>query len=169
MPEMPWRNSPDWPTLLSPLSDRPRIESLQAFLERLWEQHGPDLEFVVLFGSMARGDWSAGSDYDVFVGLSKVDQERLIDRLPLMDRLSDGRVEALPYSLAQVERMFCRFNLVVLGALRDGITLYDRGAWAAYRKRYRRLVEGRHLVPEPRGFSWTEEAERLVAGVSERE
>lgn len=156
-------SSPEWRNSLSRLSDRPRTESLRTFLEGLWTSQGPDLEFVVLYGSMARGDWSAGSDFDVLVGLRQVEDERLVDRLPAMDRLSDGWVEALPYSLAQIERMFRGFNLVVLGALRDGLVLYDRGSWAEYQARYRNLVEAGHLAPEPRGFSWTEEAERLVA------
>jgi len=44
--------------LLKGLSDLPNVEKLERFLERLLERRGEELEFVVLFGSMAGGDWS---------------------------------------------------------------------------------------------------------------
>ncbi|MFQ5827570.1 MAG: nucleotidyltransferase domain-containing protein [Candidatus Methylomirabilia bacterium] len=54
---------------------------MERFLRHLLDRRGEELEFVVLFGSMARGDWSRGSDYDIFVGLRGEDEKRLIDRM----------------------------------------------------------------------------------------
>ena len=59
--------------MLNALSDRPEIDRLWRFLERLLATRSEDVEFVVLFGSMARGNWSRGSDYDVLVGLRIAD------------------------------------------------------------------------------------------------
>lgn len=146
------------------LSDRPRLESLQAFLEALFAARGDDVAFVVLYGSMARGDWSRSSDFDVLVGLLQDPQARLIDRLGTFGELSDGWVEALPYTLHQVERMFRSFNLVVLAALRDGVVLYDRGAWRALQERFQSLRSKGLLTQEHRGWSWTREAEEYLAG-----
>ena len=55
--------------LLAHLSDRPEGDKLEQLLHALLGQQGDELAFVVLFGSMARGDWSLGSDYDVLIGL----------------------------------------------------------------------------------------------------
>jgi predicted nucleotidyltransferase len=39
---------------LKDLSDRPDIERLEQYLTRIVGEHGVRLEFIVLFGSMAR-------------------------------------------------------------------------------------------------------------------
>lgn len=161
-----FESSASWRNSLSQLSGRPRLDGFRAFLENLMRQRGADVEFVVLFGSMARGDWSRGSDFDVLVGLRRDEEERWIDRLVPFTRMAGATpIEALPYTLDEIERMFCHFNLVVLAALRDGIVLYDDGKWADYQRRYRSLIEQGLLIQEGRqGWSWSEEAERLMGG-----
>lgn len=152
-----WRNS------LNHLSDRPHLDSLENFLLALEAYAGKQVACIVLYGSMARGDWSANSDYDVLIGLHGEPDERFIDRLVPFGRLSrDGRVEALPYHLRELERMFCHFNLVVLAALRDGVVLHDDGTWTNYQRRYAHLLESGDLKSLDRGWQWTEAAERLV-------
>ena len=132
-------------------------------MEVLFDAREADVESVVLYGSMARGDWSRHSDFDVLVGLESDPQPRFIDRLgTFLDLSRTGDVEALPYTLPQVERMFTHLNLVILAALRDGIVLYDRGMWRRYQERFQTLLARRLLIPEPRGWSWTEEAERVL-------
>jgi len=111
---------------------------------------------------MARGDWSRGSDFDVLIGTATENPGRMVDRIQQFDVYSDGWVEPLSYGPRELESMFCSFNLIVLAALRDGVVLHDNGAWEGYRKRYRRLLEERHLIREDRGWRWTEEARNLV-------
>lgn len=122
-----------------------------------------DVEFVVLFGSMARGDWSRGSDYDVLIGLARDEEARWIDRLVPLTRMAGATpVEALAYTLDEIENMFRHFNLIVLAALRDGLVLFDRGGWKIYQQRFEQLKTRGLLIQEGRqGWSWTEEAERL--------
>lgn len=75
---------------------------LQRFREALDQVYGRRLERAVLFGSRARGDARADSDYDVAVFLREMP-----DRWQEMDRLADlatdisydmgGVVHAMPY------------------------------------------------------------------------
>ena len=60
------------------------------FRATLTEIYGPRLDQVVLFGSRARGDARADSDYDVAVFLTA-----LPDRWAELDRLADLRVRFL--------------------------------------------------------------------------
>jgi predicted nucleotidyltransferase len=76
---------------------------LRRFRSALSEVYGPRLERVVLYGSRARGDARADSDYDVAVFLRDLDRDRPHE----MDRLADlatdilyemgGVVHAMPY------------------------------------------------------------------------
>lgn len=137
------------------LSDRPHLESLRAFFDRLMAVDGERVEFVVLYGSMARGDWGRGSDYDVFVGLREDQAGRQIDRLQQFDVHSDGRIEPLSFSPLDLAKMLATFNPILLAALRDGIVLFDRGTWQKFQGRYRALLDSGHLVRLHRGWRWT--------------
>ncbi len=123
--------------MLSALSDRPELDTLERFLERLLETRADDVEFVVLFGSMARGNWSRGSDYDVLVGLCAEDGKRLTDRIGELEALVDGNVQVFPYDRPAWERMFERFHPLLLEALDHGIILFDRGRFASMCEAFR--------------------------------
>ncbi len=49
------------------LSNRPHVEKLWEFVDRVLKQKGDEIEFSVLYGSMAKGNWSVGSDYDMLI------------------------------------------------------------------------------------------------------
>ena len=134
------------------LPDRPEVENLERFLERLLDTRGEELEFVVLFGSMAKGNWSRGSDYDVLIGLRGEDGKRLIDRIYEISLLVEGNIEVFPYNRAAWQRMFTGFHTLLLEAFEHGVVLFDRGAFAAMREVFRRWrAEG---VVTPSGFGW---------------
>jgi predicted nucleotidyltransferase len=63
---------------------------LERFRQALAELYGPALDRVVLFGSRARGDAEADSDYDVAVFLKDMG-----DRRTEWNRLADLRVRFL--------------------------------------------------------------------------
>jgi predicted nucleotidyltransferase len=63
---------------------------LSRFRAALDEMYGDRIERVVLFGSRARGDAHADSDYDVAVFLKD-----LPDRWPELHRLADLRVKLI--------------------------------------------------------------------------
>ena len=75
---------------------------LAKFRAALTEMYGPRIERVMLFGSRARGDARAESDYDVAIFLHDLaDRDREVDRLAeLQDRVmadTDPFVDAIPF------------------------------------------------------------------------
>jgi len=89
----------------------------------------PELESVVLFGSLARGEAVPGSDVDLLLILERCD-------LPWMERLvryavspvAGVTVEVFPYTRTEVERMEAEGNWFIRQALREGVVLYQRSA-----------------------------------------
>lgn len=146
--------------LLKALSDRPEVERLERFLKRLLEGRSEELEFVVLFGSMARGDWSRGSDYDILIGLRGDDGKRLIDRMGEFSPLVDGNIEVFPYSRSEWWRMFEEFHSLLLEALEHGMVLWDRGAFAEMRSIFRQWRERGLVIPWRVGWKISEPATR---------
>ncbi|MBI5571087.1 MAG: nucleotidyltransferase domain-containing protein [Desulfomonile tiedjei] len=149
--------------MLKALSDRPEVEKLERFLERLLEQRGEELEFVVLFGSMARGDWSRGSDYDVMIGLRADDGKRLIDRMEELSPLVEGNIEVFPYSRSEWRRMFDEFHSLLLEALEYGVVLWDRGAFAEMRDVFHQWRESGLVTPWRSGWQIGEPTAGRVA------
>jgi predicted nucleotidyltransferase len=136
------------------LSDRPEVEKLERYFASLIEQRSEDLEFIVLFGSMARGDWSRGSDFDLLVGLRGEDGKRLIDRIAEFSSL-EGNIEVFPYSYLQWQRMFEEVHPLLLEALEYGIVLWDRGSFAAMRETFRQWRENGQVEPWRSGWRIT--------------
>lgn len=130
--------------MLETLSSRPDADQLARFVERLLAERSEEIEFIVLFGSMARGDWLPDSDYDVLIGLRRDDHKRLVDRIGEFEALAPGRVEVFPYSLAEWQRMFAEYHPLLLDALEHGVALWDRGEFARMRETFRQwLASGR--------------------------
>ncbi len=141
-----------WQGLLAELSDRPDVRQLEQFLTRLLEARGEEVEFVVLFGSMARGNWSRGSDYDVLLGLAGEDGKRLVDRIGELSQFAVGSIEVFPYVRSEWERMFGSFNLLLLDALEHGVVLFDRGAFARMRGVFRQWRQEGIVIPYRDGW-----------------
>jgi predicted nucleotidyltransferase len=142
------------------LSTRPRLESLRLFLDRLAGEVD-DVAVVVVYGSMARGDYDASSDWDVLLVV------RSDAGLPILQRFlrfgalsSDGWVQVFPYTTGELETMFATFHLTVLDALEDGIPIYDDGTWAALRARFLHLRNTAVLtrLERPRGWKIVEQS-----------
>jgi predicted nucleotidyltransferase len=97
---------------------------LTRFRQALDEIYGGRIERVVLFGSRARGDAHAGSDYDVAVFLRD-----LTDRFPEMNRLADLSTEILDETGAFIHAMpypagsYNDRTPLMLGLRADGIDL----------------------------------------------
>jgi predicted nucleotidyltransferase len=97
---------------------------LVRFRNALDEMYGSRLEHVVLFGSRARGDVHAGSDYDVAVFLRDMD-DRAAELYRLADLSTDiidetGEfVHAMPYYAGTYNER----TPVMLGVRTDGVDL----------------------------------------------
>lgn len=87
----------------------------------------PELESVILFGSLARGEGVPGSDADLLLILDNCE-------LPWMERLmryavspvAGVAVEVFPYTRTEIERMEAEGNWFIRQALREGVVLFQR-------------------------------------------
>ncbi|MBS7656215.1 nucleotidyltransferase domain-containing protein [Candidatus Bathyarchaeota archaeon] len=125
---------------------------LRKFIYRLMKNRENEIEFIVLFGSRAKGEWCKGSDYDVLIGLKIDDKKRFIDRIYEFSLLSDGEVEPFPYSCSEWRSMFKEFNTLLLEALEHGIIIFDRGSFAEMKKTFLKWRE--KGIVTPTSFGW---------------
>jgi len=141
-------------TCLQQLKDRPYIFSLKTYLSSLEEQKGELVACVILFGSMARGNYSYDSDYDLLIILRGKTDQRFIDRIYDYSLLSeDGRVEPLVYTKEEIEKMFRDFNPLILDGLKDGKVLKDEDDfWRGLKDRFSKLREDKIIEPEHQGW-----------------
>ena len=83
----------------------------------------PEIERVLLFGSLARGEAVPGSDADLLIILSSADR-------PIRDRIARYLPEALPisvdifpYTREEIDRMLAEGNHLIRRALNEGLEL----------------------------------------------
>lgn len=142
--------------MLKALSHLPEVEKLERFLLRLLEKRGAEIEFVILFGSMAKGNWSASSDYDLLIGLRGEDGQRLIERLGEFLSYAEGDLQPFPYSRSEWERMFREYHPLLLEALEHGVVLHDLGAFARMKETFREWRESGRVCPWRSGWKIAE-------------
>ncbi len=82
---------------------------------------------IVLFGSRARGDARASSDYDLLI-IQESDKPRYQRSAPLFALLSDlpAEVEIVVYTPSEVREWSQVPQAFVTRALREGVPLYER-------------------------------------------
>ena len=108
--------------------DRPAVlEATRKAVQNLAENK-PEIQRVVLFGSMARGDAVPGSDVDLLIVVSK-------SRRPFLDRISWYRPAGIPigvdvfaYTERELKHMQREGNPFLKSATDEGIVLFDRSA-----------------------------------------
>lgn len=104
--------------------------AVDAYAGDIAERH-PEVDEIVLFGSVATGTPVPGSDVDLLLILTGSDR-RFLDRIPQF--LPVGfpvGVDVFPYTRTELEQMTAEGNTFVAGALRDGITVFRRRAGTA--------------------------------------
>ncbi len=105
--------------------DRPHlIERLKSAAQALSEQH-PEIERIVLFGSLARGDAVPGSDADLLIVVSH-SAEPFLDRAVRYRPAKVGvGVDVVAYTREELAALLEANNAFVRQALRDGFALYE--------------------------------------------
>lgn len=86
----------------------------------------PEVEEVILFGSVAWGTPVPGSDVDLMLVLSGSDRpfpHRIARYVPTNFPVG---LDVFPYTRGEIARMRADGNLLVLDALRRGVTLFRR-------------------------------------------
>ncbi len=96
------------------------LEEARELAEKL-EQHGVKVKYVLLFGSVARGDFKAESDLDLIVVSDDWDGMGIDERMGLLYRLWEGRRDAtlIPLTEAELARA-SRRSVVVRDARATG-------------------------------------------------
>ena len=106
--------------------DRAAVQgALDAYVRLITALH-PEIEEVMLFGSLASGTPVPGSDVDVLLVLSETDRSFLA-RIPQF--LPSGfpvDIDVFPYTRDEIERMKRDRSGLILSALREGRTLFTR-------------------------------------------
>ncbi len=138
---------------------------VKRFCEKLLEVFGDRLVAVVLFGSVARGDWGQNSDIDLIIVADGWSNKRIWERireLRKVERMVEASAEYAnaveagyiprfqPYPLSLKEAK--RFNRVYLDAVLDGVILFDRDSFAekvlsSLRKRLEEIGAKRVVLP----------------------
>ncbi|MCS7187012.1 MAG: nucleotidyltransferase domain-containing protein [Armatimonadetes bacterium] len=121
------------------LSQHPEFDNLKAFAERLMRKRGSEISFAVVFGSAAKDTWTVSSDTGVFVGLSREDGSRFIDRTFRLSELARGNLGIFPYERTQWRLMLGTFNPISLDASEGGVVSFDNGEFALMRETFRQL------------------------------
>lgn len=144
---------------------------IKRYCEILYELFNGNLLSLVLFGSIARGDWSKDSDIDLLVVAEHWERVPVWGRIRELRKAKDA-LESSPdymralkagywpiiqhYPLSVNEAL--RFNRIYVDASIDGILLYDRNgfmekAMQVMRKRLEELGAVRVMLPN-RKFYW---------------
>ncbi|MEM2920810.1 MAG: nucleotidyltransferase domain-containing protein [Candidatus Bathyarchaeia archaeon] len=144
---------------------------IRRYCEALNDTLGNRLISVMLFGSIARGDWDKDSDMDILViaegwdgipvwnriGELRKAKEALEDSLEYKEALKAGYWPIIQnYTLSVTEAK--RFNSIYLDAVIDGIVLYDKNRFLtqvlqSLRKKLEALGSMRFVLPD-RKFYW---------------
>lgn len=105
--------------------DRDRVwRALRRYVASLVRER-PEVQLVLLFGSLARGEAVPGSDVDLMVVLSAADKP-FLERVPLYTptRFPVG-IEVFPYTREELRAMEREGNPFIRRALAEGITLFE--------------------------------------------
>ena len=98
------------------------MEKLRIAASRM-KAHHPEVEQVLLFGSLARGEAVPGSDADLLVVLSSSDRpfiERIPRYLPVDVPVA---VDVFPYTWDEINRMLGEGNHLVRQAIEEGVVV----------------------------------------------
>jgi predicted nucleotidyltransferase len=87
----------------------------------------PDIDEIIVFGSLVKGTAVPGSDVDMLIILRTSDRP-FLDRIPaLLPGAFPCGVDVFPYTRTEIERMTSDGNALVIAALREGRTVFRRG------------------------------------------
>ncbi|MBI3988535.1 MAG: nucleotidyltransferase domain-containing protein [candidate division NC10 bacterium] len=111
------------------MADYPKVGAIEQFLERVILKEDPIC--VLLFGSLARGDYLLCSDADI-LAIFREPEVNFLQGIGRLKELDDsGWIEPIGYGKEQFKRMIREVNPLAWEALTDGILLYlgDEAAW----------------------------------------
>lgn len=105
------------------------IRKLQSKADQILKNFD-EVDEVILFGSLARGDYGTDSDADILLVLTSSSYNRYFDRIPKYAPAFidfDLPVNIFPYTHAEIDKMVESNNPFMKSILRDGVSLSKRG------------------------------------------
>jgi predicted nucleotidyltransferase len=119
------------------------------FINKLLLPRG-GIDFVVLYGSRARGDYSAWSDTDLIVCSPAFEGVRYLDRVDLLHvEEFNGALEIICYTPVDARLTLENRNPTMLDALHEGIVLHKNGPLLdELRNEFRGLKERKIIIRE---------------------
>jgi len=120
-------------------------------VEAILKQKGDRILSIILFGSMAKGNYTKYSDHDLLILVSH-EELNFKDRLYEYSLPSDGWVEPLVYTREEVEFMLGDLHPLILETLKDGLVIYDRGLWSSLKAKFNELLERGTITPKEEGW-----------------
>ena len=136
-------------SLKEKLNDYPFVDQLMDVIEKIKKY---DPVGIVLFGSLAAGDFLNDSDADIVVifGDERMDFLETISELKKLD--DTGYIDFFPYGWKQFSDMLRDFNLLALDAFARGYTIHigDETIW----KRILNVGDGVMRDVEPIENGW---------------
>jgi len=122
------------------IPDIPYREEVEMFVRKV--ASSLKVHSIILYGSMARGDYGAGSDVDIIV-ISDNLPRNFDRRLRMLAELNNttAPIECLAYTPREFEIMLSRMHPTVLYALDEGIIIYDDGTTEEMKRKFNKLKQ----------------------------
>jgi len=115
-------------------------EVLKRVVEKLKRRY--KLHAVILFGSVARGDWGPWSDVDLLIvaDFSEPYLSRLGELMELLEEFKTP-IEPHPYRIDEVKEMLSRLNPLIIDALDEGKQIYVSKEFHEVLNQFKKLCE----------------------------
>ncbi|MEM2046923.1 MAG: nucleotidyltransferase domain-containing protein [Candidatus Jordarchaeales archaeon] len=131
------------------------VESIEEFLRRVDEEYG--LRVAVVFGSHARGDATQLSDVDMILVCRKL-PDGWLERLKSVGQYAKFPIQALAYTVEELEEAVRRPCFAILDAILEGVPLVDDGTWEKVKRVYSEIKEKYSLRKEGRKWRFNPKA-----------
>jgi len=115
-------------------------EVLKHVVEKLKRRY--KLHAVILFGSVARGDWGPWSDVDLLI-VADFSEPYLSRLRELMELLNEFKtpIEPHPYRIDEVKEMLSKLNPLIVDALDEGKQIYVSEEFHEVLNQFKKLRE----------------------------
>jgi len=131
------------------LKDHPKIKNLREFLENFFNLYSA--EFIILFGSSAKGKFNYRSDLDLLIVTNSL-KEDYFDRLYQIQLITSGGIDFFLYTPIEFEIMISNLRLIAIEAISTGIIIYDKGKGKKYKKYINNLLEKNKIQKLEQGW-----------------
>lgn len=129
----------DYDKIREKLKEIPYREEIARFCENIIKTLNPSA--IILYGSLARGDYKKGSDVDIIIIAENLPQE-FTERIEFLLRFSTGGpIEPRGYTPQEFLKMIEEAHGTVLDAVAYGIVLYDRDFIEKAEKLFKKTVK----------------------------